>query len=114
MEALSQKYGVQLLAKVIFSFTPDIVMSPLALPRRLLEPWIDELLSTATGAMRDILVQLKTRPTFDEQWPDQYRAGLARGKARVLKLESIRTQSTTMDQILSQRKDVYEWWKNIG
>lgn len=114
MEALSQKFGVQLLAKVIFSFTPDIVMSPLALPRKLLELWVNELIPDVTGAMRDILIQLKNRPTFEEQWPDQYRAGLARGKARVLKLESIRTQSTTMDQILQQRKDVYDWWKAIA
>ena len=114
MERLSQTYGVQLLAKVIFSFTPDIVMSPLALPRHILHNWVDELLPNTTGAMRDILVQLKNRPTFEEQWPDQYRAGLAKGKARVLKLEQIRTQKTTMDQILSERKDVYEWWQNIG
>ena len=114
MERLSQTYGVQLLAKVIFGFSPDIVMSPLALPRPILELWIDELVPDTQGAMQDILLQLKSRPTFEEQWPDQYRAGLARGKARVLKLESIRTQSTTMDEILSKRKDVYEWWKNIG
>ena len=113
MERLSQQYGVQLLAKVIFSFTPDIVMSPLALPRNILEPWIDELLGTATGAMRDVLVQLRTRPTFEEQWPDQYRAGLVRGKARVLKLEQIRTQKVTMTDILSQRPDVLKWWIEI-
>jgi hypothetical protein len=114
MERLSQTYGVQLLAKVIFGFSPDIVMSPLALPRHILDTWIDELLPGTTDAMRDILLQLKNRPTFEQQWPDQYRAGLAKGKARMLKLESIRTQSTTMDEILSQRKDVYEWWKSIG
>jgi hypothetical protein len=114
MERLSQTYGVQLLAKVIFGFSPDIIMSPLALPRPLLESWVDELLPNTTGAMHAVLLQLKNRPTFEEQWPDQYRTGLAKGKARVLKLESIRTQSTTMDEILSKRKDVYEWWKNIG
>jgi hypothetical protein len=114
MESLAQRYGVQLLAKVIFSFTPDIVMSPLALPRRLLAPWLDELIVTATGAMRDVLVQLKNRPTFEEQWPDQYRAGLVRGKARVLKLESIRTQPTTMNEILSGRPEVLDWWNKIA
>ena len=115
MEKLSQKYGVQLLAKVIFSFTPDIVMSPLALPRELLDDWIDELVSDSTsGAMRDVLLQLKTRPTFEQQWPDQYRAGLVKGKARVLKLESIRTQAVTMAEILSQRPAVLEWWNQIA
>jgi hypothetical protein len=114
IQRLSQTYEVQLLAKVIFSFTPDIVMSPLALPRSLLEPWIDELIPHASGAIKDVLQQLKQRPTFQEQWPDQYRNGLVRGKARILKLESIRNQSVTMDEILKQRKDVYDWWQSIS
>ena len=114
MERLSQTYGVQLLAKVIFSFSPDIVMSPLALPRHILDPWIDELAGRSAGAMRDVLLQLKNRPTFEEQWPDTYRAGLAKGRARVLKLESIRTQSITMAEILSARPEVLEWWNEIA
>ena len=113
MERLSQKYGVLLLSKVIFSFSPDIVMSPLALPKHILHPWLDELIEPATGAMRDVLIQLKNRPTFDEQWPTEYRAGLARGRARVLQLEKIRTQRVTMTDILSARRDVLEWWMNI-
>ena len=114
MEKLSQTYGVQLLAKVIFSFSPDIIMSPLALPRSILDPWIDELAGRSAGDMRDVLLQLKTRPTFEEQWPDTYRAGLAKGKARVLKLENIRTQSITMAEILAQRPAVLEWWNQIA
>jgi len=111
---LAQTYGVDVLAKVIFSFSPDIVMSPLAIPRHLLEPWLDELVPQVDGALRDILVQLKTRPTFEEQWPDQYAKSIAKGKARVLQLESIRTQPTTMAEILSARPAVLEWWNNIA
>jgi len=114
MNALAEELGVQMLAKVIFSFGPDIIMSPLALPRTLLDPWIDELAGRSAGAMRDVLLQLKNRPTFEEQWPDTYRAGLAKGKARVLKLESIRTQKVTMTDILSGRPDVLEWWMKIA
>ena len=114
MESLSRKYGVQLLAKVIFSFSPDIIMSPLALPRSILDPWIDELAGRSAGAMRDVLLQLKNRPTFEEQWPDTYRAGLAKGKARVLQLEQIRTQRVTMTDILAGRPDVLEWWMKIA
>jgi len=114
MEKLSQTYGVQLLAKVIFSFSPDIVMSPLALPRHLLDPWVDELAGRSAGDMRDVLLQLKNRPCFEEQWPDTYRAGLAKGKARVLQLESIRTQKITMAEILAQRPAVLEWWNKIA
>ena len=114
MNALANELGVQLLAKVIFSFGPDIIMSPLALPRHLLDPWIDELAGRSAGAMRDVLLQLKNRPTFEEQWPDTYQAGLAKGKARVLKLESIRTQKITMTEILAQRPAVLEWWNKIA
>jgi len=109
----SLHWSVELLAKVIFSFSPDIIMSPLALPRHLLDPWLDELIEESTGAMRDVLTQLKSRQTFAEQWPDQYRAGLAKGKARILKLEQIRTQKVTMTDILSRRPDVLKWWMEI-
>ena len=111
---LAQTHGVDVLAKVIFAFTPDIVMSPLALPRSLLDPWIDELVPQVDGALRDILVQLKTRPTFEEQWPDSYRQGLANGRDRVLQLERIRTQKITMTEILAERPAVLEWWNKIA
>ena len=114
MMALASELGVQMLAKVIFSFSPDIIMSPLALPRHILDPWIDELAGRSAGAMRDVLLQLKTRPTFEEQWPDTYQAGLVKGRARVLKLESIRTQKVTMAEILAQRPAVLEWWNEIA
>jgi hypothetical protein len=116
IQQLSNDLGVDILAKVVFSFTPDIVMSPLALPRSILDPWVDELLNAGVaGPLKDILVQLKTRPTFQEQYGEtEYRRGIAQGRDRVLKLESIRTQSTTMDEILSKRADVYEWWNAIS
>jgi hypothetical protein len=66
------------------------------------------------GALRDILVQLKTRPTFEEQWPNEYKKGLARGRDRVLQLENIRTQKITMTEILADRPAVLEWWNNIA
>ena len=117
IEQLARSFGVDVLAKVIFSFGPDIVMSPLALPREILHPWVDEtinkLASQGASPLKDILVQLKTRPTFAEQWPEEYARAIARGKARVLKLEQIRTQSITMTDILSARPDVLKWWMAI-
>ena len=111
---LAHEFGVEVLAKVMFSFSPNIVMSPLALPRTLLEPWIDELIPETDGALRDMLTQLKTRQTFEEQWPDSYRQGLVSGRDRVLQLESIRTQKITMSEILAERPAVLEWWNNIA
>jgi len=116
IDRLARRFGVEVLAKVIFSFSPDIVMSPLALPREILHPWVDEIINQmqhSGGALKDILVQLKTRPTFAEQWPKEYAEAVARGKARVLKLEQIRTQSVTMTDILSARPDVLKWWMSI-
>jgi len=114
IEQLAQEYDVDLLTKVIFSFTPDIVMSPLALPKHILHPWLDELISECTkDSMRDLLLQLKARPTFEEQWPNEYKEAVAKGKARVLKLEQIRTQKVTMTDILSSRPDVLKWWMEI-
>ena len=116
IERLSSTLGVQVLAKVIFSFSPDIVMSPLALPRELLHPWIDETISkiaNGNSPLKDILVQLKTRPTFAEQWPDQYQNGLIRGKKRILELEKIRKDQYTMRDILSDRPTVLAWWDSI-
>ena len=115
IQRLAQQYGVELLSKVIFSFDPSIVMSPLALPRHLLDPWLDELIAESTAAsMRDLLTQLKSRPTFGEQWPDTYQQSLAQGKARVLKLQSIRTAPTDMDTILSARPEIKKWWDQIA
>jgi hypothetical protein len=114
IQSMAKQYDVELLSKVIFSFEPSIVMSPLALPRSLLDPWLDELIAECTiASMRDVLSQLKTRPTFEEQWPDTYRQALVQGKARVLKLESIRTASTSMAEILSAKPAVKEWWDQI-
>jgi len=111
---LSQELNVDILAKVVFGFTPDIIFSPLALPKELLHPWVDELLPKTSGAMQDVLNQLKNRPTFQEQWPNEWEQGLAKGKQRVLQLESIREDKFTMKDILAGRPDVLEWWESIG
>lgn len=116
IERLAQELDVDVLAKVVFSFSPDIVMSPLALPQEILHPWVDEILDQlkVSGALRDILVQLKTRPTFAEQWPDSYKESIVKGKQRILELEKIRTCSTNMEKILSQRPAVVNWWRSIN
>jgi hypothetical protein len=114
IEDLSRTHEVDILAKVIFSFTPDILLSPLALPRKLLNNWIDDILGTIDSVpLTDLLLQLKTRPNFEEQWPDEYVAGIKKGKARVLQIEKIRNDTYTLADILSTRKEVYDWYKSI-
>jgi hypothetical protein len=110
---LAQELQVDILAKVVFSFSPDIVMSPLALPRTLLDPWLDELIEHTSGAMQSVLTQLKSRPTFEEQWPDIYQTRTKQGKKRILQLEKIRKDVYTISNILEARPAVLEWWNQI-
>jgi hypothetical protein len=115
IENLSKQLDSEILAKVIFSFTPDIIMSPLALPRTLLNTWIDEILNQISNTvLRDLLLQLKSRPNFQEQWPNDYAQSMIKGKSRILQLEKIRNDKFTMRDILSSRKQVLEWWDDIS
>jgi hypothetical protein len=114
IEDLALDLDCELLTKVIFSFSPDIIMSPLALPRPLLDRTVDRLAANAiTAPMRDLLKQLKHRPTFQEQWPNEWQAALVKGKRRVLELEQIRRDTFTMSDILINDNDIYEWWNCI-
>lgn len=113
IENLAIQYNVDVLAKVIFSFTPDIIMSPLALPRSTLERVVKPLLYITEGAMHDILVQLLQRPTFQEQWPDQYTQAMIKGKKRILSIEKLRGDTYTMQHILQQDPLLYGWWQSI-
>ena len=115
IQKLADEFGVDILAKVIFSFTPDIILSPLALPRELLDRTVDRLVATLpAGALQDILLQLKTRPTFAEQWPSTYAKELAKGRARVLQLEQIRGDSYTLADILKQDPEIYDWYDSLA
>ena len=110
---LAQELNTDILAKVVFSFTPDIILSPLALPRPILDRWIDQLVPECTGAMQAVLLQLKNRPVFAEQWPDEYSAGLVKGKQRILQLEAIRGDTFTLADILSADPEIKEWYDAI-
>jgi hypothetical protein len=112
---LAQELDVDILAKVIFSFSPDIVLSPLALPRELLDRVLDEVTPIATGALHDVLQQLRTRPTFAEQWNHgEAAAQLRRGKQRIQQLETIRGDTYTLADILAQDPEIGRWYDSIA
>jgi hypothetical protein len=111
---LAQEHNTEILAKVVFSFTPDILLSPLALPRDILDRKLNELIPETTGALQDVLVQLKTRRNFIEQWGHSEAAAAAReGKRRILRLEHIRNDAYTLGDILAQDLDIKEWYDSI-
>ena len=114
IQALAQEFSVDILAKVVFSFGPDIVLSPLALPRELLDRHIDSLVALLPpGALKDVLVQLKNRQTFAEEYPDTYVQQLSKGKQRILQLETIRGDTYTLQDILAQDPDILAWYNAI-
>ena len=114
IQDLAKEFDVDILAKVIFGFTPDIIMSPLALPREIIDKKVDQLVAQLNNnTLKDTLLQLKNRPTFAEQWPDTYQAGLVKGKQRILQLEKIRGDTYTLGNILSADKEILEWYESI-
>jgi hypothetical protein len=115
IQKLSNDLGVDILAKVIFSFSPNIILSPLSLPRHLLHNRIDLITKDLpAGALHDVLLQLKNRPTFEEQWPDTWQQGLAEGKRRVLQLEKIRKDTYTLENILEKDPEIHAWYQAIS
>jgi len=113
IQQLAEDLDSDVLAKVIFSFTPDIVMSPLALPREVLDHWVDSTAPRlAPGALQDVVLHLKQRPVFAEQWPNQYQQALIIGKARLARIDAIRG-CAGLGEILQQDKTLYDWYQAI-
>ena len=118
MFELSLDYECVIISKVCFAFSPDIMMAPMCLPREVLDAKVDKILSNiehrATWrqqGMIDMLKQLKKRPTFEEQWPKEYRLGFRKGRSRIQGLESIRKQKTTFAEIMDKEEGMSKWWR---
>lgn len=117
---LSIELNTMILTKMVFAFSPDIVMSPMCLPRKIINDIVDEHLTymepMATWKQQsiiDVLKSMKTTPNFKEQWPDTYMNGIRKGKAVVYLTEGFREQSITMDEIMAMRDDTNAWWEPI-
>lgn len=111
---LARELNVDILAKVTFAFTPDICMSPLFLPRDLLEKTVNEILLThgvENRTMRTMLKSLLERPTFEEQWPDEYAKARTKAKWHMKSLDDLRG-GTRFEETL-MREDVRKWWNEI-
>jgi sulfatase maturation enzyme AslB (radical SAM superfamily) len=111
---LADELDSEILAKLIFSFTPDIIMSPLSLPRQILDRWIDDTVAVLdAGALRDVVMQLRSRPTFQEQFPDTWHASLVKAKHRLERIDQLRKSPVTLGEILTLRKDFHDWYQSI-
>lgn len=110
IQELAKKYEVDILAKVVFSFSPDIIMSPLALPRDMLQRHIQSL-GTNIQVIQDVLDQCLDRPNFQEMFTADYEPGLIKGKSRIKHLEHIREDTFTFSDCL--QGEIKEWYDAI-
>ena len=116
---LSQELDVELLTKVMFTFSPTEVLSPLALPRELLCTILDEALeymepkaTRKQQSLIDTLKNLKNRENLDDMFLGiDTVVGRKKGKERQQKIDKIRGQDIT--KILSRDKRIMEWWTSI-
>jgi hypothetical protein len=113
---LSQRLNAKLLTKVTFAFDAKQLMSPMCLPRPLLNIIIDENLdyikkkaTPLQQSLIDVLENMKNRPTFEEEYNDLEQ--IKQGKKRIEKIDIIR--KTDIKKILEQDKRILEWWNSI-
>ena len=106
---LSRDLDTEILTKVMFTFSDDEILSPLALPKELLHTLIDEALeyieplaSRKQRSLIDVIKNLKNRETFTQT---------KKGKQRQESIDKIRRQDIT--KILRRDKRVLEWWTSI-
>jgi hypothetical protein len=106
---LSRELDTEILTKVMFTFSNDEILSPLALPKDLLHTLIDEALAymepLATRKQRaliEVIKNLKNRETFTPT---------KQGKQRQESIDKIRRQDIT--KILSRDERVLNWWTSI-
>ena len=106
---LSRELDTEILTKVMFTFSNDEILSPLALPKKLLHTLIDEALAymepLATRKQKsliDVIKNLKDRETF---------IPTKKGKQRQESIDKIRRQDII--KILSRDERVLDWWTSI-
>lgn len=115
---LSKELDVRIETKIMFAFHPDIIFSPFAWPRHILDRHIDDLLAymIPRGTNKQItlirtLQEMKNRQTFQEQWPEEAEEAFKRGLNYQNKLDSIRNDSNVnIRTIYSSDPELYDWW----
>jgi len=113
---LAIELDVRIETKIMFAFHPDIILSPFAWPRHILDRKIDELLeymeprsthrtSTLVLTLRD----MKKRLTFQEQFEDA-ETQFFNGRNWHRRLDAIRNDTINLETIYKQDPELYAWW----
>jgi hypothetical protein len=115
---LSIELDVRIETKIMFAFHADIIFSPFAWPRNILDKKVNELLAyiepRATDKQQTLvrtLHEMKNRPTFAEQWPDIHEEKFKQGKSYQDTLDRIRQEQYRIEDIYKADNELYDWWK---
>lgn len=116
---LAVELGVKSYVKIAFDFEPSAIMSPMCLPRDILNEILDDLIAYEkeygnqyTRVYGETFLDMKTRPVFAEKYPD-YEQGLRNGKSRYKSIEEHRKDKVTLADILAKNDRVLDWYNNI-
>ena len=120
--AIELNTGVYL--KMILSPNPEIVLSPLALPRKILDRIWRELITYAEEKVKShpkiktllsTLYMFSQKANFEELYPLEYRSAFFAGREKLLRNLSAQKKLRTrpliaLDEIYSLNSDVFDWW----
>jgi organic radical activating enzyme len=118
---LALELDVNTIIKTIFSFDAEILLSPLMLPREILDPILDDIILYAKEKTKinhkikmyvNAFEDIKTKKTFQEQYPD-WRKRMKMGKISLSEIDKYRGDDNVLEKIFSRNPDVLAWWKQI-
>ena len=118
----AQALDVKIETKRMFAFHPDIVFSPMAWPRHILNRIVNDNLDyirpRATPKQQTLVRELEamlTTPTFQEQWPDQAEESFFKGRNWQNKIAEIRRDETALriEDIYSEDAELFDWWLRL-
>lgn len=114
---LALELDVSIETKIMFAFHPDIVFSPFAWPRHILDRHIDRILDNIESRVThkqmsvvNTLKEMKNRQTFQEKWPKEAEAKFRAGRKYQETLDRIRQEQFTISDIYKNDPELYEWW----
>ena len=120
MYELHKDLKIPLLLKKVFTFTPDVYMSPLWMPKRLLTKLVNKAKVKVKNERKNVfnlsyiegLDDLLQHKCNDERYDKETcEKGWRNGKAECERIDTIR--GTDIKKILAKDPEVLEWWKNI-
>ena len=119
---LVDELKVKSYVKISFDFDSSVLMSPMALPRNVLDNVLHDLLefekqlnSPHTDIYRETFESMLSRPVFSEKY-DNYISGARQGKARLQNIARFRKDGTiavTIEEILATYPEVLSWWESL-